>query len=178
MRCACHADHTERSARHVGGDGEGTAMCHACCGNASDDWTGSQGTGAGVEVWRIPDLHVEVIGSAGAAETAATITHGPVIEEDGNGMVVAGNRRGSHLREGIGGRIEEFWDVLGSGVGERDSGDLTAENGDGAIGEDDRVGEGASVSHGANGLDGGSGGRSANGDDVGIGSGIGVLVVW
>ena len=91
-------------------------MCHARCGNATDDRTGSQGTGAGVEVWRVPDLHVEVIGSACAAETAATIADGPVIEEDGNGVVVSGNGRGCHLREGIGGRIEEFGDVLGRGV--------------------------------------------------------------
>lgn len=91
-------------------------MCDASGGNTTDDWTGSQGTRAGVEVWRVPDLHVEVICSAGAAETAATIAHSPVIEEDGNGMVIAGNRRGGHLREGIRGRIEEFGDVLGRGV--------------------------------------------------------------
>ena len=178
MRRAWHANHTERCARHVGCDWEGTAICDACNGNAVDDWTGSQGARSGVEIWRIPDLHVEMIGSAGSTEASAPVAHGAVEEEDGNRVIIAGYRYGSYLGEGIGGRIEEFGRVLGRGVWERNSGDLTADDQDGAVGENDRVGEGASVSHGADGLHRGSGGRRAYRDDVGVGGGVGVLVVW
>lgn len=91
-------------------------MRHACGGNAIDDWAGGQGARAGVEIRRVKDLHVKVIGSACTAETAATVAHGPVVEENGYGVVVARNRRGSQLLEGIGGWIEKFRDVLGRGV--------------------------------------------------------------
>lgn len=91
-------------------------MCHASSGYTTNGWAGSQSTRAGVEVGWVEDLQVEVVGSARAAETAATVGHGPIIEEDGNGMVIAGDRRRSQLRKGIGRWIEEFGDVLGRGV--------------------------------------------------------------
>ena len=118
-----------------------------------------------------------MIGGAGAAETAATVAHGTVEVEEGNGVIIAGNRRGSQFGEGVGGRIEEFGDILGRGVGEWNRGDLTAENSDGAVGEGDTVSEGASVSHGADGCNSGGGGRCAYRDDVGVGGGVGILVV-
>ena len=177
MRRASHANHTERSARSSSGDGESLANGDACDGNAINDGTGSEGAGAGVEVWRVPDLHVEMIGSAGAAETAASVGHGTVEEKEGNRVIVAGDRSRSHLGEGVGGRIEELGDELGRGVGEGNSGDLTTGGKDGAVGEDNGVGEGASIRHGADGLNGRSRGWGTYRDDVGIGGGVGALVV-
>ncbi len=57
-----------------------------------------------------------MIGSARAAETAATVAHGTIEEKDGNGMIIARNRCRSHLGEGVAGRVEEFGDKLGRGV--------------------------------------------------------------
>ena len=119
-----------------------------------------------------------MIGSAGAAETTATAAHGTVEEEDGNRVIIAGNRNRSHLGEGTRDRIEKFGDVLRSRVGEWNSGDLTADDKDGTVGQNDTVGEGACVSHGADGLDSRSGGWRAYRDDMGVGCGVGVLVVW
>lgn len=177
MRRTGHADHAERGACHVGRDGESGADGDAGRRNAVDDRTGSEAAGAGVEVWRIPNLHVEVIGGAGAAETAPPVAHGPVEEKNRNGVVVAGDGGRRHLGEGVAGRIEEFGDILGRGVREGDSGDLATGDKDGAVGEDDRVGEGTRVGHGADGLNGGSRRRGAERDDVGVAGGVGILVV-
>ena len=178
MRRAGHADDTKRTARHVGGDGERFAHPDRRDGNAVDDRTGRQRARAGVEVWGIPDLHVEVVGGAGAAETAAAVAHGAVVEQKGNRVVIAGNGCLSHLGESVGGRIEELGGVLRRGIGEGYSRDLTAGDEDGAVREDDRVGEGSSVSHGADGLDRGRRGRLADRDDVGVARRVGVLVIW
>ena len=119
-----------------------------------------------------------MVGGAVAAETAATVAYRTVEEEEGNGVIVARNSHRSHFGEGAGGRIEEFGGQLGRVVRERNSVELTAGDEHGAVGQDNRIGEGASIRHGIDGFHGGNGGRGAYGDDVGIGGGVGVLVVW
>ena len=106
MRRAGHANHAERTTRDVGCDGESSAMGDGPRRNAIDNRTCSQGAGAGVEVGRVPYLHVIMIGGAGAAETSATVAHCSVHEEDTDGVIIAGNRYRSHLGEFERGRIE------------------------------------------------------------------------
>ena len=161
VRRARHANHAERIARLVGGDGECATHGDTAGRNAVDDRTGGEAAVVGVEVWRIVDLRVEMIRGAAAAETAATVDHGTVGHKERSGVVVARNGDRSHLGEGGGVRIEDFGGELGRVVGEWNGGDLTTDDQDGAVGEDDPVGKGASVRHGADGCNGRSGGRCA-----------------
>ena len=108
MGRAGHADQTKGTARHVGGDGESFAHSDASNRNAVDGRTRGEGAGAGVEVRGIPDLHVEMVRGAGAAETTASVCHGTVVEKDGDRVVIAGHGYRSHLGEGVGGRVEEL----------------------------------------------------------------------
>lgn len=83
-------------------------------------------------------------------------------------MVCTGNSLGSHLCEGIGGRVEEFRRKLCGSVREGVSENLAARDENGAIWEDDAVGEGPLVCHVADCDYARSGGGCADGDNVGV----------
>ena len=178
MRRARHADHAERVARHVGRDRERAADGDGAGGNAADDGARREAAVVRVEVGRVVDLRVEVVGGAIAAQAAAAVDHGSVGHEERGGVVVARDGDRGHFAEGVGGRVEDFRGVLGRVVGEWNGGDLAADDQDGAVGEDDPVGKGASVGHGVDGCNGGSGRGGAKRDDVGVTGGVGILVVW
>lgn len=174
MRRARHANHTECGARPGRRDGERSAHFDRSSGNAIDDGTRK----TIIKVRRVKDLHVEMISSAGAAETTATVCDTTVEHKESSGVVIARNRRRGQLGKGVGRRVEQFGHKLGRGVGEWNSRNLTTHDQNRTVRQDYRVGKGASVGHGADGLNRGSGGGCADRDDVGVGGSIGVLVVW
>lgn len=174
MRRARHANHTECVTRPGRRDGELSAHFDGSTGNAIDDGTRK----AIVKVRRIEDLHVEMISSAVAAETTATVRDTTVEQKESSGVIIARNRRRGQLGKGIGRRVEQFGHKLGGVVGEWNSRNLTTHDQNGAVRQDDRIAKGASVGHGADGLNRGSSGGCADRDDVGVGGGLGVLVVW
>lgn len=178
MRRAGDADQAEAIGDgHVGGGGEGAADVDARDGDGVDDGASGERAGGGVEVGRVEDLGVVVICRAGAAEAAAAVHDGAVEHEEGGGVVGAWDGHGGELGEGVGGGVEEFGGLLGGVVGEGVTVYLAASDEDGAVGQDDAVGENTLVGRAADCGDLGYSRRGTDGNDVGVGSGIGVLVI-
>ena len=122
-------------------------------------------------------MHVVVVCSAVAAETAAAVADGGVWKEDSHAVVIARYSHRCQLCECFCSWIKQLRRVYRIGVAERDCISLAAGNKNGAVGEDDAVGEGARVGHVAYCSDGGVGVWGAESDYVGVRGGIGVLVV-
>ena len=139
---------------------------------------GSDGPGAvGVEeVAGAVDLAVVVVRGAGAAEATASGEDRCVREEEGDGVVVAGDGEGSERGEGGGDGVPHFGLELAAVVGEGDAEFLAAGDEDCACWEDDCVGEDAGVGHRADGLDGGGGHWGVDCDDVGVWRCVGALL--
>ena len=106
FRSRTRSEHAERTARNVARDAESSAMGDSPSRNVVGDRKGGHGAGAGAEVGGVPYLHVDVIGSGGAAKTAATVIHCSVHKKDTDGTTVTGNGYRSHLGEFERGRIE------------------------------------------------------------------------
>lgn len=117
-----------------------------------------------------------MVSRAGAAEAAAGGQDRRVREEEGDGVVVAGDGEGSERGEGGGDGVPHLGLELAAVVGEGDAVFLAAGDEDRACGEDDCVGEDAGVGHWVECLDGGGGHGGADGDDVGVWCCVGALL--
>lgn len=86
----------QRKVRHWGvvrcRDVQRPANRDACGAHALDDWPRGPGSGAGEQVRWAEDLRIEMVGGAGAAETATAVDNGGVGHKDGGGVIVARDR--------------------------------------------------------------------------------------
>lgn len=112
----------------------------------------------------------------GDVDSGDTYQDGGVGEEEGGGVVVAGDGLGGERGEGGGGGGPEFGAELAGVVGEGDAVGLAAGDEDGAGGEDDGVGEDPGVGHWGEWVDGGWGHGGPDRDDVGVCRCVGVLL--
>ena len=85
-----------------------------------NDRTGSFRAVRVEEVGRLEDLRVEVVCVAGSAEATAGGEDGAVEHEERRAVVVAGDGDGGHLRESVGGGVEELGNEGGVVVGEHE----------------------------------------------------------
>ena len=92
-------------------------------------------------------------------------------------MIGSGDGHRGELSEGVGSRIEEFRGELRGSVREGLRVNLTANDENSAVWQDNTVGKGPLVCHVANCLDSGYGGRGADGDDMSVGSSVNVLII-
>ena len=160
----------------AGGSGEGGANFEGIGADAADGWSSGQSTRGGVEVWRCEDLGIVVVGRAISAQTRASVDDSSIGQEEGNGVVVAGNGGRRKLLEGVGGRVEQLRNILRGIVTEGVGVGLTAHDEHGAVRQNDAVGECSRVSHVVDLLSACLRAWVANRDDLSIRSGIRVLI--
>ena len=158
-------------------------------GRSRDGSSRVDGTGGGVDdgtsgpravivekVAGAVNLSIIMVGGAGTAKTTSCTEDGGICEEKGRGVVVAGNRNRGNLVEIAGVNVVDFRGQLGRIIRERLAIDLTSNNHNITVGHDHAAGEDTLIPHVVDGLHCHIAARTCEGDDVGVGGGVDVLV--